>query len=416
MSNGRRAQLGWRQRIQEDLLPRARQAATAACPGVLMVEFDWPNACFRAVVPDDLDCDDMVTSAIEAATGVGARIDGPPSYCFSLHVRRLPGLVRHTPVAAHFKPIPVQLAELVGLRTGLDTLKTLAERFPRCATFAMGGLPVMIDIAHAPEGIDLGTDKGQIAFDAAMNASHQRFHVHEGLLWKAKNPTPAFRFVEWLRSLPPNEELLIVDTTFSGGGIDRIVNVLLHTAMRPRVIEVHGLLDLSRSPIVKPAEVKQDAAGHVCSKLHGVPRLVTEDAAEIVGYDSARTVGGLDARWDSATLEVYDSGELLNIVGANNIAHTIGELLRAPASPTAKLAADMVPASMYLAILTQISNEHRRQSNGLEKARLAKLIDEDEWQRERTAIDKRFSALKAAAKRCYDRPRCDSRIASCRRS
>jgi hypothetical protein len=145
--------------------------------------------------------------------------------------------------------------------------------------------------------------------------------------------------------------------------------------------------------------------------LHGVPHLITEDAAEIVGYDSAREVGGLDARWDSATLELYEGGDLLNIVGASNIAQTIGELLRAPPSPTGKLAEDMVPASMYFAILTRISNERRLQSSGLEKARLARLVDEDEWQRERTAMDKRFLGLKAAAKKCCDRARRDGRIA-----
>ena len=255
--------MNWRDRVTEEVLPLADVAARAADPAVLHVEFDWLNGLFLVVVPDDWQGDgDEIDKAVRAATGVAARVDGLPCYPYSLHIRRWPGLVNHTPVAIG-RPVQVTVTELSGLRSGFEVLRNIADQFPRCATFAMGGLPVVSHLARLPQGLDTSTDAGLSEYEAILASIRAKFHVHEGLLWEVPDPNPTVRFYEWLASLPPGEPLLIVDTTFSGGGINKLFNAVCSAPSRPTQIEIHGLLDLARTPEPPPRKEANDRAGSV---------------------------------------------------------------------------------------------------------------------------------------------------------
>lgn len=147
------------------------------------------------------------------------------------------------------RPVQVTVTELSGLRSGFDLLGNLADQFPRCATFAMGGLPVVSHLASLslPQGLDTSTDAGLAEYEAILGSARAKFHIHEGLLWEVHDPSPTVRFYEWLGSLPPGEPLLIVDTTFSGGGINKVSNAVCSAPSRPTRVEIHGLIDLART-------------------------------------------------------------------------------------------------------------------------------------------------------------------------
>jgi len=394
--------MSWRDRVTGKVLPLADAAARAVDPAVLHVQFDWFNSIFLVIVPDDWQGDDdEIDKAVRAATGVAARVDGLPCYPYSLHIRRWPGLVNHTPVAIG-RPVQVTVTELSGLRSGFEVLRNIADQFPRCATFAMGGLPVVSHLARLPQGLDTSTDAGVAEYEAILASTRAKFHVHEGLLWEVHDPNPTVRFYEWLALLPPGEPLLLVDTTFSGGGINKLFNAVCSAPSRPTQIEIHGLLDLARTPEPPPRKEANDRAGSVRTALHGVPRLITEDAAALVGYDSIRHLGGLQSRWDSATVEVIDDGEVVSIIGTSNLAHTISELLRSvPAGGS--LDEDYKATSAYMAVLTQLDNELRRVLRELDLAERSGLVTATEADDEGRAARKRVLGLKAAAKRALSK-------------
>jgi len=394
--------MNWRSRVTGKILPLADVAARTADPAVLHVEFDWLNGIFLVVVPDGWKGEgDKIDKAVRAATGVAARVDGLPCYPYSLHIRRWPGLVNHTPVAIG-RPVQVTVTELSGLRSGFEVLKHIADQFPRCATFAMGGLPVVSHLARLPQGLDTSTDAGFAEYEAILASIRAKFHVHEGLLWEVRDPTPTVRLYQWLASLPPGEPLLIVDTTFSGGGINKLFNAICSAPNRPTQVEIHGLIDLARTPEPPPPKQANDCAGSVRTALHGVPHLITEDAAALVGYDSIRHLGGLQSRWDSATVEVINDGEVVAIIGTSNLAHTISELLRSIPAGGA-LDKDDQAASAYMAVLTQLHNEIQRVQRELEFAQRSGLVTAMELDDEERAARKRGLGLKEAAKRALSR-------------
>ena len=393
----------WRDRIITTLQPAAQAAAAAVDAHVLRVDFDWQNGVFRVLIPEVGDGDDdAVEAAVLDATGVDTSFDSP-TFSYSKHLRAVTGLVEHAAVSAGPLPVTLQLGELVGFRRGLETLAQVAANFPRCATFALGGLPLMGFVARLPRvpNLDPSTDAGLEAYEAAITASQNKFHVHEGLLWEVTNPTPTERFQRWLATLPDDEPLLIIDTTFSGGGIDRIVNVLLATPARPHTIEIHGLLDRSRTLHAPPTRSERDSRGVITATLHPVPRLITEDAAAMVGFESMRSIGGLQARWDAATVEVRDGEDVLTVIGTSNLAHTVSELVdRMEAGGS--MDGDFIAASTYMAMLMQLDTERRRVLGELERARSNGLIDDREWELDHTSVTKRFEGLKRVAVRKYE--------------
>jgi len=389
--------MNWRKRVVNKLLPLAEQAARRVCGEVIRVEFDWLNAVFLVQIPESAQVDDKeINAAVQEATGVRACIDTPPSFPFTLHTRRVPGLVKYAPVSSGTLPLSLDLSELDGLRDGYDYLAAIAEDFPYCATFALGGIPMLGYIAWntMPSLPQTDTEEGLNKYLARRSSAQRKFHVHEGLNWNVDQPSPAAKFHAWLADLPPEAPLLLIDTTFSGGGIDRIAKEVLAAQARPAHVEIHGLLDKSRTPVVLANSDTQNAFGHVKTIFHHVPKLITEDKNELIGYDSLRNMGGLEPIWGATTVEVRDGNDILSIIGTSNVARTIEDLIRSGPQNLTPLDGNFSNASRYMALLTMLKNELSRSLIGLERAKNAGLMDNDTWLKEREAVQKRAAALK----------------------
>jgi hypothetical protein len=393
--------LNWRARIIGDLLPKAETAARGVCPEVLRVDFDWRNALFVVSVPESLDVDDdEVDVAVHRATGIHASLDAPPTFPFTSHVRQTPGLVRHLALRGVDQPVRWDAGEIAGLRAGYDELAAKVTQFTTCATFALGGLPTLAYIAGNLKPNPPSTEEEMDRYLAAVEDLQRKFHVHEGLNWEVGNPTPVQRFHHWLSTLQRDAPIIIIDTTFSGGGINQIVNRTLEAPARPAVVEVHGLIDRSRTASPPPGRRESNSGGEVRSFLHPVPRLITEDQAALVGYDSLRSTGGLEPVWGAGTVELHGDGEILSVIGTSNLAHTLGDLVHGlPA--VMSMDEDFTAASRYMALLTQLGNEEDRLKAGVRRALEEGIIAQDEAERELASLARRIGAARQRGRDTY---------------
>lgn len=388
----------WRDRVHETLVPAALRAGRSVWEDLRVVEYDFYNGLVRFEIPEgfDEDLEDRIQSAIESAVNVPAHGDHPSVYRYTSHVRRPPTLVRTDAVdQQHLLPLQIELAELEGLHLAYNHLTSLSFSFDYCATFALGGLPAL---GHILDGHPLPAITGQDP-DGEQERIHQqvmkdraKFHLFEGLNW-SKSKHCIETFTVWLSNLPKDSRVLVFDTAISGAGVNLAAKVI-RASRRPEHVEVWGVLDQSRERSPEPTET--GTGGHVATHFFPVPRIITEDREELIGFDKLQKQGGLKARWSSAVVDVIDgaTGESLTVIGTSNLSGTIGGIVRSPLFVNSQMDADFRRDSLYIAGLNIISTEFRDARRVVEKAREAGLLSDEEAGSELDGLTEGFQRKK----------------------
>ena len=396
----------WRQRILGTVQPKAAKAAREILPAIGKVEYDFDNGVFRFELPVDSDDDsieDAIANAIKSATGVAAHCELPPIFYFDPHIRNPPTLVHAPGVDANgLMPVRIKLSELHGLRDVYNQFAAASKEFDYCVTFATGGLPLMFHITDAldkPMKDETQTyDAFQDEIQAFIRESQKKHHVFEGLNWKKPESEDIFR--DWLLRVPEERSLLILDTAISGSGVNRAGDVVRSTMPRPKRVEIVGALDRSRGHSPEPTITNQPTGYSVETRFIPVPRIITEDNEEWIGYDRLKSIGGLKSLWGTAIVEVVDdeTGAPVTVIGTGNLAHVVGELTaKCPVGPT--LDKTSLATSLYMAGINIIRLEREKEVRHLTKAKAAKLIDEPELSHELVRATKHFDAMKLQCER-----------------
>ncbi|MBI2373875.1 MAG: hypothetical protein HYV07_07750 [Deltaproteobacteria bacterium] len=382
--------MNWKRRVSEKVVETATKATKPWAEQILQIEYDALNALVRIVVPEDFDDNvlDTIRKAINAKTKIGVVFDGVPTYPYTTHFGNIPPLVVQDSVSQGPLEVTIREDEIGSLALAYDQLALAAGGFDRCITFALGGLPAMYHIS------------AQTKPGSAFSAADARYHVFPSLTWEAKNPTPSEMLHNWLAAHGAGRSVMILDTTFSGGGTKKIrafcEKYAASGSPMPSRIEIHCVFDLSRGHTPLTPDCWTLPGGTPCRLIvHEVPRLFTEDVNALIGYDSLRTQPGLEPKWKSAVITVLNNdGEVTTKFGTSNAAYIIHEqCLRF--RPRVALDKSFADASDYMARLTALENARGTEVRELEKAQEKGLLLDGEFDRERENARKRYAALKA---------------------
>lgn len=371
-------------------MAKAEAAIQATGVRVASVCFDFVNCLVRIGVTEDVDYDarDALVEAVRNAVEVGAYCATPPVYAFSVHLQAPRAPVVAADLHDGVLPFRVRASDLTRLRVVYTQLAQLCSAATQVATFALGGLVPLQFITRL--------DRRQFASDqdflVALSALQAKYHLFPGLLW-SEYGTNARLFQDWLSSLGAIEHLLVFDTTFSGGAIGRIENVVAEWSAKatgpvPQKISVVGVVDEGRlkGAIVNGGEqVLGTASGDKVTLTISFLRassLIAEDVNELVGYDALRSAGAIEATWSSAIVHVEgDDGSPFDVVGTRTLPATFADMLdgRHRSAPLDK---EFASATAAFGVLMCIRQAARYERDKLGRARSAGLITDAELQSE----------------------------------
>lgn len=400
----------WKERIEPAVVAKAENAVKAVGARVDSVCFDFTNSLVRVGVPDDVDdaARHALVAAVRRETGVGAYAAGPPVYPFTVHLQRPRLPVFPASLQDGVLEFRLRAGDLSNLRSAYSDVGRRCASAAKVATFALGGLVPLQFVTR----LDRSTFASEQDFLEALSALQAKYHLFPGLLW-TEDGTNARLFQDWLSSVGAIDHLVLFDTTFSGGAIGRIQNVVSEWAARttgpvPSRVTILGVVDDGRLKGAVVKDERQDvttASGttlSVTTEFLHARSLVAEDVNDLVGYEALRSVGEVAATWTSAIVRVEDdAGVTLDVIGTRTLPASFADLLdgRFRNAPLDKEFAAMTTAFGVLMCIRQAAAKERDE---LSRARSVGLISEKELRDEMERVKRAESGALKRYKRFFD--------------
>ncbi len=394
----------WKERVEPPIVTKAREAISPLGIAVASVCFDFTNCLVRIGVTEDVDDDarDALVASVRKEVGVGAYCADPPVYPFDVHLQRPRTPIVPSELKDGVLPFHIRASDLARLRAVFTDLGKRCSEASTVATFALGGLVPLQFIAR----LDRANFVSDEDFLVALSALQAKYHLFPGLLW-TDDGSNARLFQEWLSSIGAVEHLLVFDTTFSGGAVGRIQNVVTEWATSamgpvPQKLTIVGVVDEGRlkDAVVTNSERELETAAGckltITTEYLRASSLIAEDVNELVGYDALRAAGGIDATWTSAVVYIEgDDGTTLDVIGTRTLPATFADMLdgRHRVAPLDK---EFAAATAAFGVLMCIREAARHERDKLSRARSAGLLTDQDL---RSEFDRVKRAEEGALKR-----------------
>lgn len=398
----------WKERVAPGIVAKAEAAIRGLGVTVESVCFDFTNCLVRIDVPDGLSDEDgeAVVAATRAATGRGAYVARPPEYPFTAHLQRPRKPVSTPSLVDGVLEFQLRVSDLVNLFGAYTQLAQRCVTASTVATFALGGLVPLQFMTR----LDRSKFANEEDFIHQLSELKAKFHLFPGLLWTDDDSNVQL-FTRWLSELDAIEHLVLFDTTFSGGAIGRLSNVVfgwakLATRPAPVRISVIGIVDEGRlggAALTNVEEFVTTACGQklqVTVDFIRASSLVAEDVNELVGYDALRPIGEIEATWSSAIVILDDDhGRTVSVLGTRSLPATFADLLVSGHHGTAPLDKNFATTSEAFGVLMCIRQAASKERDELRRAREENLLTDEEFD----AGLKRVSGAESGALKRYSR-------------
>lgn len=300
-----------------------------------------------------------------------------------MYTRHLQG-VRQTPnVFGSLHDIPrftIPSSAIVGLRRVYDLLFSEAEAVDYVATTALGGIPALTYIVRRLEDEQRPGDQND--WPSFYDALRSKFYLFPGLNWSGTDREKTQLF-DWLAGRPSGSSVLLFDTGTSGNGVRQMANLVRNRVdsaahFGPGMVRIIGVVDRSDSSQRDSNEKIEAANGTVNLLLtfQRVPKMLTEDCQQLVGYTSLRREMMLKPLRANAVVEVTDDdGRLLcscGALGADSLFRSVVQMRRSDPTTDDDRAVLMNQVISFAVAHFSIGKEYTMLQNAFESG----LIDE----------------------------------------
>ena len=227
----------------------------------------------------------------------------------------------------------IRLSEIIGLRTIYETLVRLAKDHDHIATTALGGVPGLLHLLEYAEKNEKPENNAE--WGPFYDGLRRKHHLFPGLLWSDTDRESELLF-SWMQMLPTDSSLLLFDTGSVGNGARRLLKVVTErcskdTSLGPNTITIVGVVD-SQQSFQKAEDVwlpQSCGRTRVVLNYHHVPRMLSEDCLELLGFESIRRERMYRSVNASAVIEIVsDSGEHIQSLAAMSGASAVRRLIR----------------------------------------------------------------------------------------
>lgn len=324
----------WYNTLEQKIVPIAFKAAKVVSPKVKYAQVEFENGSIAIVISFHERLDPSKWEAIENSVRLSlTRIVADPArlkirlrYEFrSMFTRHLEGTRQAPNVFGQLHDIlqfPIPASAIAGLRHVYDLLLRQSDGCDYVATTSLGGIPALTFLVRRLEDEDRPGDQNEWA--DFYNALRAKFHLFPGLNWSGTDAEKD-RFFGWIAGLPSEANVLLFDTGTSGNGIREMVNLIrdrIATAGRfgPQQITAIGVVDgddSAQSEVEEELTTSRGGTIHLTLTFEHVPKMLTEDCQQLIGYASARRQMMLTPLRSNAVMQITnDDGELLYSCGA----------------------------------------------------------------------------------------------------
>ena len=196
------------------------------------------------------------------------------------------------------------------LRSVYDSLLPDVLSATHCVAFACGGIVYLNYTVSAFCRHFWG--HRQIKDVAQLKCCQDRFHLLPSTTWQVSDEGATSNcrsaLEGWLRAAHSAPQVMLVDTSFSGGAINNIESVIstIPAAQAvPRDILLCGILDLGRyGKEAPPADrvVPLVGGGRLRIRWLGTPSLISEDIMALLGYSRSKMTTTLQPQWPESVL------------------------------------------------------------------------------------------------------------------
>jgi hypothetical protein len=323
----------WYSELEQKLVPIAFQAAGAVSSKVKYAQIEFENGSVAIVIPffDRLTADEWqaVEDAVRASLcGLVAdtqrlkiRLRHEFRYLYTPHlerVRQTPNVLGPLHDILHF---PIPASALLGLRQVYELLYTKAKEVDFVATTALGGIPALTFLVRRLEDEEKPSDYNE--WPDFFDSLRDKYHLFPGLNWSGTDEEKN-RLFEWLSQLPNGASVLLFDTGTSGNGVRQMANLIRErladaTSFGPTALMLIGVVDGTDLAQRESDEVVAKPGGRVrlIVSFERVPRMLTEDCQQLLGYTSLRREMMLSPLSANAVMEITDEeGKVVYSCGA----------------------------------------------------------------------------------------------------
>jgi hypothetical protein len=225
-----------------------------------------------------------------------------------------------------------------------------------------------------------------------LRAKH---HLFPGLLWSGTD-READLFFDWMKTLRAGSSLLLFDTGTDGSGARRFLKIIKERCREDTLlglsrITILGVVD-GQHASQKAEDMLLTRAGgqtRVVLTYHHVPRVLSEDCQELLGFESVRRAMMYRSVNASAVIEVVsDTGEHIQSLAAMSGASAVRRLIREyifPDPGDQEEAEDTTRFLGGLILCNGVWQEWRMLQNAVEFG----LIDQDRARSEAEAAERR---------------------------
>jgi hypothetical protein len=393
----------WYHELEDQLVPVAYEAACGVCDHVHHAELRLENGGIYVIVerrPTEQECQTVASAVRQALAG---RVADPERLkvlvrrgfrlMYTSHLRSASQAPKHLAGLQLATRFTIRLSEITGLRSVYDDLVHLAAEHDFVATTALGGVPGLLHLLESAEKNDKPEDYTD--WGPFYDTLRAKYHLFPGLLWSGTDQEADLIF-GWMKTLHPGSSLLFFDTGSVGNGARRFLKVVKErcgerSPLGLSRITILGVVD-GQHPSQKGEDTLLDHGNgqtRVILNYRHVPRVLSEDCQELLGFESARREMMYRSANASAVIEVVsDSGEHIQSLAAMSGASAVRRLIREHAFPDPGEQEDAEDATRFLGgliLCNGVRQEWRMVQNAVEFG----LIDPVRGRAEAEAADRR---------------------------
>jgi hypothetical protein len=396
----------WYHELEDELVPVAYEAARKICDHVHHAELRLENGGVYVIVerrPTEPEYISVASAVKRALTG---RVADPERLkilvrrgsrlMYTSYLRSASQAPKHLASLLSATRFTIRLSEIIGLRNIYDELVRLAYEHDFVATTALGGVPGLLHLLEYAEKNDKPEDYADWA--SFYDNLRGKYHLFPGLLW-SETDREADSLYDWMKSLPVNSSLLLFDTGSVGNGARRFLKVVKdrcagESSLGLGRITILGVVDGQHASQKAEDTILTHATGQTRMVLsyHHVPRMLSEDCQELLGFESVRREMMYRSANASAVIEVVsDLGEHIQSLAAMSGASAVRRLIREHSFPEPGNQEDAEATTRFLSGLI-LCNGVRQVWRMLQNAVEFGLIDQDNARAEAEAAQRTAQA------------------------
>jgi hypothetical protein len=395
--------LVWHHELEDKVVPVAYEAACKVCDHVHHAELRLENGSVCVIVEKRPTDQEQLAVVMAVKQALAGRVANPNRMkvlvrrgfrlMYTSHLQSVSQAPKHLDSLQSATRFTIRVSEIIGLRSVYDGLVHLSEDHAFVATVALGGVPGLLhllDYAEKNHKPDDYTEWGPF-----YDHLRVKYHLFPGLLWSDTDREAGLLF-GWMKTLPAGSSLLFFDTGTVGNGARRFLKVVKEwcaedTTLGLSRITILGVVDGQHSSQKAEDMVLTRAGGQtkVTLSYHHVPRVLSEDCQELLGFQSVRTEMMYRSVNSSAIIEIIsDKGEHIQSLAAMSGASAVRRLIRERKFPEPQNQEDAEDTTRFIGgmiLCNGVRQEWRMIQNAVEFG----LIKQDTARSEAEGADRR---------------------------